>query len=365
MGSYGVWLRSGASSVSIANCTVHDVGAGGVRIGDGTPPSITSELVLHNSVLDTVISHGGRVFEAGQGVLVQQASHTVISHNDIFDLYQNGVALGWTWDYSAADIAAAMNNTVSYNHIHRIGQRVTSDMGCVYTLGVSPGTSVHHNLCHDVQSFDYGGWGLYFDQASSNISMFNNIVYGTRCAPFMHHWGQNNTFRNNILVGNGTGCCCQLCSPGLLRSQPEPGGHNVSFVWDRNIAYLETGMLFAPPATEWNHSRLSFDRNTYYTAPGTTPWQDVSVDCSNPANSSAAAEQSYQYHFPGTTAGNTSWAQWRAAGQDTHSSVGKDPLFVNLAGPPNPFRASLCAPRCRCGRSTSEQSVGYARRKGT
>lgn len=102
-------------------------------------------------------------------------------------------------------------HTYSYNHIHRIGQRVTSDMGCVYTLGVSPGTTIHHNLCHDVQSYSYGGWGLYFDQATSNVSMFDNLVYDTRCAPFMHHWGQNNSFTNNILIGTLTTRAAPSC----------------------------------------------------------------------------------------------------------------------------------------------------------
>lgn len=120
---------------------------------------------------------------------------------------------------------------------------------------------MHHNLCHDVQSYSYGGWGLYFDQATSNVSMHDNLIYNTRCAPFMHHWGQNNTFTNNILISNTSDCYAS----GALQSQP--GDIDISFAFERNVVYIESGMLFGPSAPggkAWSdpNQTLSFDQNT-------------------------------------------------------------------------------------------------------
>lgn len=111
VGSYGIWLQAGTTHTSISNCTVTDIGAGGVRIGISEPQY--PQPILFNTLEDSIISKGGRVHEAGQGVLLQRASHNVIQHNEIVDLYQLGIALGWTWNYSPASAAGAANNTVA------------------------------------------------------------------------------------------------------------------------------------------------------------------------------------------------------------------------------------------------------------
>ena len=59
--------------------------------------------------------------------------------------------------------------TIFHNHIHDIGKGVLSDMGAIYTLGVSPGTRIAGNLVHGIDARVYGGLGIYSDEGSSGI----------------------------------------------------------------------------------------------------------------------------------------------------------------------------------------------------
>jgi hypothetical protein len=48
--------------------------------------------------------------------------------------------------------------------------------------GNQSGLLVNNNLCHNVSSFSYGGWGLYNDQTTTSVTHTNNVIYGTEDA---------------------------------------------------------------------------------------------------------------------------------------------------------------------------------------
>ena len=77
----------------------------------------------------------------------------------------------------------------------------------MYTLGVQPGTTIINNVCHDVWSFNYGGWGYYTDEGTSNITNTHNLVYDTKCAGYHQHYGVDNLMFNNVVGDVNQGDC--------------------------------------------------------------------------------------------------------------------------------------------------------------
>ena len=273
LGNYAVELVAPAEDNRISECTLQDLGAGGVKIGPDT---------FGTTVTDCTIAHGGRLFTSAVGVWIGNSWDNRVVHNEIADLYYTGVSLGWTWGYAETKVA---NNHIEYNHIHDIGHGVLSDMGGIYSLGIQPGTRLRYNHIHDVESYAYGGWGLYTDEGSSQMLLENNVVYRTKTGGFHQHYGEDNTVRNNIFAFAKIG--------QIQRTREED---HLSFTFERNIVYWTEGPLLHG---SWQNNNYRFDYNLY--------WQ-------------AAGEP---FDFAGRTLD-----QWRELGQDVHSIVA-DPRFAD------------------------------------
>ena len=335
LGGYAVEMRDGTRDCAVACSTMLHLGAGGVRLNadvaswrTGHPQDNLHDAavfdprrrVAGNEISDCEIGDYGRDFPSACGVLLMNAEHTRIVHNHIHDGYYTGVSCGWVWGHMPS---VSFANDISHNHIHDIGKGLLSDMGGIYTLGVSPGTRICHNLIHDIDARVYGGWGIYNDEGSSNILVEDNVVYGTKFAGYHMHYGRECIVRNNVFGG---GRIDQLARSRRMA--------HISFFFYNNIVYWTEGALHTG---DWDDSE-DFDLPYH---PGRVRTLRKTTECDWNLYFTPRLRRREVRFGPGLT-----WEEWRARGEDEHS-LWADPKFADPAA--HDFTLAPDSPALRLG----------------
>ena len=176
LGTYAIDVLAGCSDNEFAGNDMANVAAGGIRVNGGTEKNPPWERTGNNRITDNGLHHYGTEYVSAVGIFLMNTAGNTVSHNEIDHGGYTGISAGLTYGYARS---VSQNNVIEFNHIHHIGG-VLSDMGGIYTLGVSPGTILRNNLIHDVDANNYGGWGIYHDEGSTHLLVENNVVYHTK-----------------------------------------------------------------------------------------------------------------------------------------------------------------------------------------
>ena len=293
VGWYAFELGDGCVANRFVGNHVHDIGAGGVKIAGASADGPRHRRTGMNVISDNVIESIGRVFHSGAGIIVQESYGNSIIHNHIRDTYYTGISVGWTWGYGEN---VCRDNRIEHNHIHQLGQGWLSDMGGIYTLGVQPGTTIGHNLIHDIHAHGYGGWGIYPDEGSSHIVIEQNVVFDCKTNCFNQHYGRENIVRNNLFALGGTAIC------SLGRAEKWFG-----FTFERNVCVSDGQPVWLGDyGSKLNTGDFFADHNLYTNRSGEV------FHCREKVKTARLSQE-----------------QWQESGHDRHSLVG-DPGVINF-----------------------------------
>ena len=229
LGEHALELADGCRDVTVRQCHLWDLGAGALQLGvtdlrtllhgrDTSPnpdrprgkttgsktpphpmedplsnPRFVTGLVIDNNCIHRL----GTIWHGCYGIVNRFASHSRITHNEIYDIHWDAIGLDARWNWKGENYSSG--TVVAYNHLHHLGLRYHTDAAGIYQYGPLD-THIHHNLIHDAVAYPYicGFAGIYLDEQSRGAVVENNLVYNTEWFAYFQHKGTDNIFRNNI-----------------------------------------------------------------------------------------------------------------------------------------------------------------------
>lgn len=176
------------------------------------------EIMTGNTVDNNVIHHVGYDYLGAAGITMMFTQHTIISHNDIFDVPYDGLTSGaWQGHPDNKSIGPTYSNnvtvninsdnTISDNYFHNDMEVFTGDGGNIYTEG-HQGITVHHfGVTIDaIASYAHGlaikgnlfnadprgnrAYAIAPDVGSQWIEATGNVEWGLKYS-FSCHWPEN------------------------------------------------------------------------------------------------------------------------------------------------------------------------------
>jgi hypothetical protein len=253
LGRYGVWFGPDSSRNTIERSHLHDLGAGGVKVGAPDRSLPFDRIAHHNTVDNCFIHNGGHIHPGATGIFMGIGRNNTFTHNDVSDLRYTGISLGWNWSINRS---GTRENLVAYNHVHDV-MRVLDDGGGIYSLGLTPGSVIRNNHIHDVGRGRDVGHGIYLDGGSSGVLCENNLCHDCGAGGIRQQHGTSClTVLNNISAFNGFAL-------GIDSERTN--------IFQYNILYMEDDDTPFRQIPEWKSYNKIIDYNVYWHTSGEPP----------------------------------------------------------------------------------------------
>ena len=217
-GAGGIGIGVGTRHNRVEACELSDIGANGIMVGWRGKGSVTGtvqggdfhlsgdwthpeDVPVENVILGNLIQQPGAINHGCVGIFDAFARGTRIAHNVIHDTPYTGISVGFRWNQSET---SQRDTHIEYNHVYDT-MKMLADGGCLYTLGLQPGTVIRGNVFHNVHRSRYahGGApnnGIFFDEGSTGMQVVGNTIYDTSGDPvrFNQTNAGNMTWEDNV-----------------------------------------------------------------------------------------------------------------------------------------------------------------------
>lgn len=207
LASTGLDYEKGANGDLIQGNLFQDIGGSGILVGTYSDPSfeihypylpkdereISQSITISNNLVHNVTNEDWGAVGIGAGYV----RGIQITHNDVSEVGNTGISLGWGWTKQPNALAA---NSVIANRIHHYAKQMY-DVAAIYTQSAQPGTQIKNNVADSIYKAPYAHdpehWFYYYtDEGSSGMIVQDNWSPSDK---FL----QNNNGPNNFWENNG------------------------------------------------------------------------------------------------------------------------------------------------------------------
>ncbi|MGA2623033.1 MAG: right-handed parallel beta-helix repeat-containing protein [Bacteroidota bacterium] len=207
-GAAGVGFGRGTRKCRVTDSEIYDNGGNGINIGHRTEAVGSldedwprkNEIPTGNEIVNNYVHDCGATQFGAVGIFAAFCSSTTVSHNTVAHLPYTGISVGFRWNPQPSSMERC---TVEANDVFDV-MKILADGGCIYTLGLQPGTIMKDNLLHDVHRSKYAFGGapnnaFFFDEGTTGLRVEGNISFNTSGEPIRFNqskkddqsWGVN------------------------------------------------------------------------------------------------------------------------------------------------------------------------------